>query len=323
MSGERLPQKEAPARGATHLEGGTGHTASSDLLGFAETLVRSAVPSAQIASAVLHILGSRQSTKVTGEAVCLGESSLPVWRVSIADETGAALAEITLTLTADTVAAPLAGVETSRSPNADDRRTRIALAARDVFAEKGYAAATMREIAAAAEMHVPTMYRYFRSKDEILELVYSRTIGQAVEGMQAALSATGDVDLRMDAIVRRLHEINIDLRRGTNVMNRETRSLSPAARDRVLSNYAGMISKVSDVIAEGQAQGVFRPMDPRLAAVFVDALADIWVLRPFAVGDADPETYATELVAFVRGALTGQAAYSPEFPGSPETDRRK
>jgi AcrR family transcriptional regulator len=320
MSGKLSQQNAPPLRGSARLEGEPGRIAPSDLLAFAENLVRDASPDAQIASAAMHILEAGASTKVTGEAACLSQTGGAVWRVSIADETGTALSEITLTLTSEVEAASVVPIATRRSADADDRRTRIALAARDVFAEKGYTAATMREIAAAAGMHVPTMYQYFRSKEEILELVYSWTISQAVDGMKAVLSATGPAVQRMDAIVRHLHEVNAELRRGTRVMNRETRSLSRAARDRVLGHYAGMIRNVGDVIADGQDQGVFRPMDPHLAAVFVDALADVWVLRPFAVGDADPETYAAELVAFVRGALTGEAAKSPGSPAPTETD---
>lgn len=320
MSEMRNQINTPPLRKASRMEGEAGHIKSSDLLFFAENLVLESNATARVISAAVHLLGQGLSTKVTGEAVCLAQAGNPVWRVSIADETGAALAEITLTLMTDTAKAPVIPIETRRNVDVEDRRTRIAIAARDIFAEKGYAAATMREIASAAGMHVPTMYQYVRAKEDILELVYSWTINQAIDGMKTALSGSGPVDDRMDVIVRRLHEVNSQLRRGTRVMNRETRSLSRNARDQVLGHYAGMIDQIADVIAAGQAEGVFRQMDPQLAAVFVDALADVWVLRPFAVGDTDNETYVTELVAFVRRALTGVAA---NIPDSPEATKPK
>jgi AcrR family transcriptional regulator len=323
MSIERSQQNGPPLRQSTRLQGEAGHIASSDFLAFAESLVRTANPGAHVMGASLHILSLGISTKVSGEAVCLSQSGSPVWRVSVADETGVTLAEITMTLASGSGVTPVIQMEPRRKPEVGDRRTLIALAAQDVFAEKGYAAATMREIAAAADMHVPTMYQYFRSKEEILELVYSWTISQAVDGMQDVLNTSGPAAERMNAVVRRLHEVNAELRRGTLVMNRETRSLSRAARDRVLSPYAEMIRKVGFVVADGQAEGAFRSMDPQMAAVFIDALADVWVLRPFAVGDVKPETYANELVAFVRGALTGEAAKTPENPGLTEINRRE
>ena len=59
--------------------------------------------------------------------------------------------------------------------NATARRTRAREAARRdilessarVFARRGYAAATLAELAAAAGYAAPSLYRYFRSKEEI------------------------------------------------------------------------------------------------------------------------------------------------------------
>lgn len=315
MSGRKNFQEASPHRGVARLKAEPGLITASDLLGFAETLLRDAFPGADITGAALQVLDRGSSTKVSGEAQCLSHGTNPVWRVSIADDTGTPLAEVLMTLSQDRSVEGLVPLDLKRTADADDRRTRIALAARDVFAEKGYAAATMREIAAVADMHVPTMYQYFRSKEEILELVYDWTIDQAVTGMRSVLDATGPEDRRMDDIVRRLHAVNEELRRGTLVMNRETRSLGRSARDRVLGRYDEMMQRVAAVIADGQEAGIFRPMDPRLAAVFIDALADIWVLRPFAVGHADEETYVAELAAFVRGGLSSATANNPETPG--------
>ncbi|MSU90926.1 TetR family transcriptional regulator [Rhodobacteraceae bacterium 2CG4] len=322
MSNATGNQAALPHRGSTRLEGEPGAVAAADLLRFAESLVREAASPSQVTGATLHVLGPGASTSVTGDAHCIWLSDPSVWRVSVADAGGTPMAEVTLTVTAKEKAVPAPPDKPRKSAASDDRRTRIATAARDVFAEKGYASATMREIAAAADMHVPTMYQYFRSKEEILELVYSWTINQAVDLMQDALEGTAPVEQRIDQIIRRLHDVNLKLRRGTLVMNRETRSLSRTARDRVLGHYAGMVEKLGDVIAEGQAEGIFREMDPQLAAVFVDALADVWVLRPFAVRDKDSEDYAAELVAFVRNALMGNADMTPETPGQTVTNRR-
>lgn len=322
MSASESDQVTLPHRGSTRLEGEPGAITTAELLRFAEQLVREAVRTGQVTGASLHVLGPGTSTSVTGEANCLGGPDPSVWRVSISDANGSLLADVTLTVDAEDKVASPPPDKPRKSAVSDDRRSRIALAARDVFAEKGYASATMREIAAAADMHVPTMYQYFRSKEEILELVYSWTINQAVELMQGVLDGGGPVEQRIDQIIRRLHDVNLELRRGTLVMNRETRSLSRAARDRVLGHYASMVNKLGDVIAEGQAEGVFRRMDPHLAAVFVDALADVWVLRPFAVRGKDSEEYAAELVAFVRNALMGNADMTPETPGQTDTNRR-
>lgn len=314
---------EARHRKTATLPAIGGRIAASDLLDFGERLVLEAVAPGGTAPGVVgvatvHVLGRSRSKKLVGEAVQLSRDGTQVWRVSVSDEGGLPVADMTLTYsdidpdgrhaeTADIVEmAPLASL------GPEGRRAQIARAARDVFAEKGFASATMREVAAAARMHVPTMYQYFRSKEEILELVYDWTISQAVEAMTPVLESAGTADEKIEPIVRQLHNMNLQLRRGTLVMNRETRSLSTQARERVLGHYATMVRRLGEVISRGQAEGTFRDMDPELAAVFVDALADVWVLRPFAVGHLDNDDYAAELVAFVRAAL--------ERPPSEKTD---
>jgi AcrR family transcriptional regulator len=317
-------REAGPHGGSARLGDESGRTCAADLVGFAETLLREAVggPVRTVAMS-LHLLSGEAPGRARGEAVRLSAAE-PVWRVSIAAESGLPLAEITLTL-ADPPAPPPALAPLDRAPaerasadrtpaGPDERRARIARAARDVFAERGYATATIREIAAAAGMHVPTMYQHVRSKTEILELVYTWTIGQAVAGMDQVLSAPLPPVEKVEAIVRQLHAVNNELRRGTLVMNRETRELSRDARERVLAPYAAMVRRIGTVIAEGQAQGLFRHIDPDLAAVFIDALADVWVLRPFAVGHLDDSAYAADLAAFVRGALSLPAAQSPAPP---------
>jgi AcrR family transcriptional regulator len=53
-----------------------------------------------------------------------------------------------------------------------DRLRRIEAAAKAVFHEKGYDAATTREIAARAEVSIGTLFAYARDKRELLTMVY-------------------------------------------------------------------------------------------------------------------------------------------------------
>ena len=53
-----------------------------------------------------------------------------------------------------------------------ERRRRIEAAARAVFREKGYEAATTREIAARAEVSIGTLFAYAADKRDLLAMVY-------------------------------------------------------------------------------------------------------------------------------------------------------
>lgn len=244
---------------------------------------------------------------------------LQVWSCRMTSASGVLLAEATLTAacgvdvpagpapTPDTAVprkVPVGEPAETATGGLDPRQAQIARAACTVIAEKGYAAASVREIAEAAGMHVPTVYSHVKGKSEILELVYAWTIGRMLEQMEPVFAQGTTPPERLEAIMRRLTETNDLLWHETGVLNRETRSLSLEARDRVLSRYYdGMVVRIAGVIAEGIEQGHFRTVDPRLVANFIDALSDIWPLRPFAVGRAGRDGFAAELEAFVTAAL--------------------
>jgi len=140
-----------------------------------------------------------------------------------------------------------------------------------------------------------TVYLYFRGKDDLLVSIFERTMREAIaEGRAALAGATTPLE-RLRCIAH-LHlerlgrdratavVFQVELRQSTKFMEQFSSSL--------LRDYLGVIR---DVIADGQAAGVFRrALNPTLAAkVFfgaLDEMATNWVLsrRRYALAaDAD------------------------------------
>lgn len=67
-----------------------------------------------------------------------------------------------------------AGSLTRKERERANRRREIIDAAQDLFTSKGFENTTMEEIAEKAEFGKPTLYAYFKSKDEILFRVHMR-----------------------------------------------------------------------------------------------------------------------------------------------------
>jgi len=69
----------------------------------------------------------------------------------------------------------------------DEVRERLAAAATDLFAERGYAATTVDAIVAAADVSKPALYRHFASKQELhmalLEQHRERLAAAALDGL--------------------------------------------------------------------------------------------------------------------------------------------
>ena len=79
-----------------------------------------------------------------------------------------------------------------------ERRARILVAARELIAERGYAGLTMRDLAKASRVSVPTLYNLFGGKQALLLGELESTFAAVVAGTQQA--RTGSVADRALAI---------------------------------------------------------------------------------------------------------------------------
>jgi uncharacterized protein (TIGR00369 family) len=320
--------------GQDHLtDEGVVHSAA--ILGFAEELAGQGAALAAPAGRVMLTLEAKanyfrrcRSGILGGEArpLHLGGSTM-VWQSSIYEPDGAEVAVVTHTLillAPDAAqaeeAVPAAGkrasgavqmaadagrraAERTGASSMEKRREVIAAAACDVIARKGFAGATIREIADAAGLHVPTLYQYVSSKDEVLELVYSWAMERLRTDFDAATTGCATARDKLVGMMTAMIANSDRNRRKVGVLNRELKSLPQKSRLRVLAQYRGFLDQIAALIAEGVASGEFRPVEPSIAANFVEAMSDVWPLRQFAVGTFGLEAFQKEAALFVEAAL--------------------
>ena len=173
-----------------------------------------------------------------------------------------------------------------------DKRQLILDAATRVFAERGFFAAQVADVARRAGIAAGTVYLYFKSKDDLLISLFDRTMQDAIREGRATLDAVSDPADRLRQIAR-LHlerlgrdrdlavVFQVELRQSTKFMARLS-----ATR---LRTYLGVIR---DTIAEGQTAGIFRAnVPPTFAAKMffgaLDEMATNWILsdRRYELGD--------------------------------------
>ena len=73
---------------------------------------------------------------------------------------------------------------------AADRPREICAAALDVFARKGFAAARLDEIARQAGVSKGTLYLYFKSKEELFQVMVREAIAPNFDGLRAVATAS-------------------------------------------------------------------------------------------------------------------------------------
>jgi AcrR family transcriptional regulator len=152
---------------------------------------------------------------------------------------------------------------------AEDRPREICAAALEVFAEKGFAAARLDEIAKRAGVSKGTLYLYFKDKEELFRAVVRDTVAPNIEAVRAATLAA---DLPFDQVARlflaRFAEMTSRLPVGAvaKMVIGESRNFPELAKvwhDQVASRALAMLATL---IQEAQDRGEVRPGDPRLHA---------------------------------------------------------
>jgi len=83
----------------------------------------------------------------------------------------------------------------------EETRQRILAAALSIFRERGFDAATMREIAAAAGVAVGAAYYYFDSKDAIVMAFYQQAQDEMTPALDAMLKRSRTLEQRLRGII--------------------------------------------------------------------------------------------------------------------------
>jgi AcrR family transcriptional regulator len=89
----------------------------------------------------------------------------------------------------------------SPSPKSEATRQRILAAALGTFRKRGFAAATMRQVAAEAGVALGAAYYYFRSKDAIVMAFYEQSQDEMEPTLDAALAKSRTLEQRLRAII--------------------------------------------------------------------------------------------------------------------------
>jgi AcrR family transcriptional regulator len=88
------------------------------------------------------------------------------------------------------------------TPKAEDTRRRILDAALDLFREQSFESATMRDIAAKAEVATGAAYYYYPSKDAIVMAFYERASEAMAPELESALQRAAGLEQRLREAIR-------------------------------------------------------------------------------------------------------------------------
>lgn len=156
--------------------------------------------------------------------------------------------------------------------NGEQTARDIRSAALRLFADKGYAAVSMRQIAAAVGVQVGALYLYTSDKQALLADLMIGHMEDLLSTWSAALPQSEDPVARLEHFVRfhiRYHITRVD---EVFIAYMELRNLTPenfARVERLRRLYEEILE---GIIADGLDAGAFRLADPRVSGLALIAM---------------------------------------------------
>jgi TetR/AcrR family transcriptional regulator len=199
-------------------------------------------------------------------------------------------------------------------------RDQILDAAERLFAGRGFAGATIKDIGREAGVNSALLYYYFADKEQLYREVLRRFITRLVARTMSGLSAAGDPEARLRAFIAAQAETLAANPHFPRLMARElVESDGARAVEQIQQLAAGSFRRLCELIEEGQQAGMFRTdVDPRFAAIStISQVVYFFVARPairvlLATGPAGPDAkvvrdFARHAADFALAALAAPA----------------
>jgi len=146
-----------------------------------------------------------------------------------------------------------------------DRRATILAAARAAFAQKGFAAASIIEIARASEIADGTVYKYFASKQDLLFHVMRQFYEGLIAEVEAGVARQATLTARLRYLVRRQIEAFVEDEDLCRLFIREVRTADDYPDSPLHDLNRRYTSIVVRILEAGIAAGAVRAdIEPRL-----------------------------------------------------------
>jgi AcrR family transcriptional regulator len=168
----------------------------------------------------------------------------------------------------------------NRIESVQDTRDQILSVAARLFAERGFANVSIRDICDTAGVTPPTIYHYFGNKDRLFQEVIRKTLSlkDFRIALLAAVSEQGDPESQL-AIFIAFYLANFP--RGffnPGMFLQDSTQLSIVSTERVMEEFLAINDLARKILQEGITSGAFKDLDLDLASLYLMNLLMSFVL---------------------------------------------
>jgi AcrR family transcriptional regulator len=197
-----------------------------------------------------------------------------------------------------------------RESDRREKREAVLRTAAQAFCEQGVRATSLDDIAERLHVTKPTLYHYFRNKDEILAECVGVGLAMIDEAIAEVVGEDSSALDRLKAALHRYAEImTMDFGMCLNRIGEA--ELPPASRKALRAHKRKIDERIRGLIEEGVADGSIRASDVRLTA-FTVAGALNWIARWYdSEGPLTPDEIARTCVDVLVHGLAPRPSVTP------------
>ena len=167
------------------------------------------------------------------------------------------------------------------------RREEILLAAERMFSQNGFFKTSMAEIAESAQFAMGTLYRFFKSKEEIYISLVEAKVDELISLLNQAVSGKSPAPEKLQAVINvklAFADQNRDFFRiYVSEWSGFEWTVKSAFGDRVWKRYLAQIDLVANLIKEGIKAGEFRNVNPKDTSLALHGMLNstiyVWILQ--------------------------------------------
>jgi AcrR family transcriptional regulator len=167
-----------------------------------------------------------------------------------------------------------------------ETKTQILAAATSVFAQKGFAGASMNDIVRAAGLSKGGVYWHFKSKDAIIMAIFDQHFGSLIAQLDQVLAEDGPAATKLMQLVEGAGQQS---ERWVAQFPWPMEFYALAARDEALNGlmaryFRAYGERLVSLVKQGIAEGEFRAVDPADTVITLEALFEgillLWAMDP-------------------------------------------
>lgn len=188
---------------------------------------------------------------------------------------------------------------------------RIRVAAEQLFAARGFAAVSMREIAGAVGVQAAALYNHFSNKQALLESLLVSHMESLIDAWESEYCPEDGARKALEQFARFHIRYHVDRSDAVFISYMELRNLEPAnfrRVERLRKTYEGF---VVGILEKGQASGEFDLVDTRISAMAVIAMltgVNTWYRSRGRLSLSEIEEIYTKMVLRSAGARPEEAS---------------